>query len=126
MRSALIGLLLGCAIVFAACDPAAAITYDNLTGQRLCVYESYRRSAPSATGERGCNEVAPNEKLTYGHGPCSGDDPVWILITVGPGGKHIYSRFATCEEWDGEAVTIEQRGDEFAVTDSLPDGTPSP
>ena len=125
MRSGLIGLLLGCAIIFAACDPAAAITYDNLTGQRLCVYES-ERSAPSATSDRGCNEVAPKEKQSYLHGPCSGDDPLWILITIGPGGKHVYSRFATCEEWDGETVTIEQRGDEFVVTDSLPDGTPSP
>jgi len=125
MRPTLVGLLLGCVILFAACDPGAEITYNNLTGQQLCIYES-ERSEPSGIGQRGCGEVAPEEKQAYLHGPCRGDDPLWIVITIGPGGEHVYSRLATCGEWDGETVTIEQRGEQLMVTDSLPSETPSP
>ncbi len=125
MRWILIAPLLGFAIVLSGCDPSPNITYDNQTGYLLCAVDS-GRGPPKATPER-CDEIEPNERQSYLTSVCSGDDPLWILMTVGPGGEEIYGpKLATCEEWDGATVTIQLRGDEFVVTDSLPDNTPSP
>ena len=54
--------------------------------------------------------------------------PITMIITVKQGGDQIYSRTATCGEWQdsGGRFVIEQEADEFIVTDSLPDSTPSP
>ena len=47
---------------------------------------------------------------------------------TGRGGRTIYSRTASFGEWidTDRRFVIEQEGDEFIVTDSLPDFTPSP
>lgn len=115
-----LALLLGSLVVLTACDPSARMTYDNQTGQRLCVYPGYQGADPDF-----CDAVEPNEHQTYEH-ICTGDEPVWNVITAGQGGAEIYRRVATCEEWDDATVTIQQRGDEFVVTDDLPDRTPRP
>ncbi|MEX1252890.1 MAG: hypothetical protein WEE64_00980 [Dehalococcoidia bacterium] len=49
-----------------------------------------------------------------------------MIITVKEGGREVYRRTASCGEWNdsGKRLIIEQKGDEFIVTDSLPDSTP--
>ena len=118
MKSIFLALLLGLAFLFAACESGPTITYDNQTRHRLCVKVS-QAGPPSNTNS--CADVPPNEKQEYFSTICSGDDLVWISITVGLSGQEIYGpRLATCEEWDGSTVTIQQRVDEFVVSDNLP------
>jgi len=115
MRAVLSVMLFGSAfLLLTACDPAPNVTYDNQTEYRLCTYPSEAASAEF------CDEIEPNEGQSYLMKVCSGDDPLWITLAVGQGGATIYTRFATCGEWDGTTVTIQQHGDEFVVTDSLP------
>ena len=127
MRSILVALLLGCVIVFSACwvnENEVKLTFVNESDVGLCFNLS---SSSVATGDF-CGEVKARGKSVWRPG-CSpsGDQPITVVLSVGPGGREIYNRTATCNEWEesGAKFTIEQRGDELVVTDSLQDATPS-
>ncbi len=128
MRSILVALLLGCVIVFSACwvnENEVKLTFVNESDVGLCFNLS---SSSAATGDF-CGEVKAQGKSVWRPG-CSpsGDQPITVVLSVGPGGREIYNRTATCNEWEesGAKFTIEQRGDELVVTDSLQDGTSTP
>ena len=122
IRTLFLVVLFTAAFLLTACDPSPNITYDNQTEHLLCPYPS--DEGPPIPSSAYCDEVEPNERQSYGTTVCSGDDPLWITLAVGQGGRAIYSGFATCGDWDGATVTIRQEGDEFVVTDDLPEGTP--
>ncbi len=129
MRSILIALLLGSVIVFAACwlidGNTVKMTFVNDSDALLCFNLS---SSAAATGDL-CGEVKARDTSVWRPG-CSpsGEHPITVVLSVGPGGREIYNRTATCNEWEesGAKFTIEQRGDELVITDSLQDATPSP
>jgi hypothetical protein len=128
MRSILVALLLGCVIVFSACwlnENEVKLTFVNSSDSLLCFNLN---SWIAASGDF-CNEVKARDTSVWRPG-CSpsGDQPITVVLSVGPGGREIYNRTATCNEWEesGAKFTIEQRGDELVVTDSLPDGSPTP
>ena len=121
MRSILVALLLGCVIVFSACwlnENEVKLTFVNESDVGLCFNLS---SSSAATGDF-CGEVKARGKSVWRPG-CSrpGEEPITVVLSVGPGGREIYNRTATCNEWEesGAKFTIEQRGDELVVTDSL-------
>ena len=128
MRSILVALLLGCVIVFAACwlvENRVKMTFVNDSDAPLCFNLS------SAAAERGdtCSRVKPRGTTVWSP-ECSsaGEEPLMVVLSLEQGGRDVYNRTATCNEWEepGARFTIEQRGDEFIVMDSLPDGTSSP
>ena len=128
MRPILVALLLGCVIVFAACwlsENRVKMTFVNDSDALLCFNLS---SAEAARGDS-CGEVKSRRTSVWRPG-CSpsGSEPLTVVLSLGQGGREIYNRTATCNEWEasGAKFTIEQRGDEFVVTESLPDSTPSP
>jgi hypothetical protein len=114
IRAILVALLVGSTMAWTGCDPAPTVEYDNQTRHRLCVYPD------EVPPDDFCDEIEPNERRSTSMAVCKGDDPLWITLTVGQGGDLIYRRFATCGEWEGATVIIQQDGDEFVVTDSLP------
>lgn len=123
-------LFIGVLSVLAACiksDPEVSFTFDNKTDSLLCYF-------PNSGLARGgfCEaDIQPHEKRAWGQ-ECGPHDPdsteAAVVLTVGPRGQVIYHKAATCKQWnDANAkITIEQRGDQFVVTDSLPGATPSP
>ena len=128
MRSVFIALLLGSIIVFAACwlnDNDVKLTFVNSSDSLLC----FDLSSAGAARVAFCDEVKPRGTTAWipGCSP-SGDQLITVVLTVGQGGREIYNRTATCNEWEDSLATfiIKQSGDELVVTDSLPDGTSSP
>ncbi len=124
MRAIIVAILIGFAFILAACDPSPEIIYDNQTEQTLCFYSS-EKGPPTASLECG-NAVKASQRKSYLTGICRGDDVEWVMLTVGPGGDQIYTKMATCEEWDRATITIQERGGQFVVTDTLPLPTPTP
>lgn len=126
-RGVFIALLLGSIIVLAAClnEKDVKLTFVNSSDSLLCFNLS---SSAAATGDF-CGEVKARDTSVWRPG-CSpsGDQLRTVVLTVGPGGREIYNRTATCNEWENALATftIKQSGDELVVTDSLPDGSPSP
>ncbi len=109
-----------------ACDPQdARFTFDNRTDAVLCQYGSPNDAALA----RCRSEVEPRAETVWLR-DCDAKRgrPITMIITVKQGGDQIYSRTATCGEWQdsGGRFVIEQEGDEFIVTDSLLDSTPIP
>ena len=130
-RSILVMLLVGTVAVSAACwlkIEEVDFSFENLTDAPLCVYTSHEDAAAS----RCVSEVKPadDRKLTVGcgDGPGVEDAPITVVLTVKEGARQIYQRTEECQVWQGSERTfvIEQRGDEFVVTDPLTDATPSP
>ena len=128
MRPVLVASLLGAIIVFAACwlnDNDVKLTFVNSSDSLLC----FESSSASAARGNICEEVKPRGTTVWRPG-CSpsGDQLVPVVLTVGQGGREIYNRTATCNEWEDALATfiIKQSGDELVVSDSLPDGSPSP
>jgi hypothetical protein len=128
MRSILVASLLGCIIVFTACwlrENRVKMTFVNKSDELLCFDLS---SADAASGDT-CSEIKGRDTTVWRPG-CSpsGNQPLTVVLTVGQGGPEVYNRTATCNEWkeSGAKFTIQQRGDEFVVTDPLADATPGP
>ena len=127
MRAILIALPLATVIVFSACSDTTIVklTFVNNSDSLLCLYGSSSEAATIPC----LDEVKPRATTVW-RSEC--DFPketlMRVVLTVGQGGREIYNRTAICNEWkeSGAKFTIEQRGDELVVTDSLPDGTPSP
>ena len=97
-------------------------TFDNRTDVALCQYPSPQDAAAA----RCSAELEPRAETDWGR-DCDGIDsrPITMIITVKDGGRQIYSRTASCGEWHdtGGRFVIEQEGEEFMVTDSLPDAS---
>jgi hypothetical protein len=108
-------------VIVTGCGPAdVTFTFDNRTDTAFCEYASHQ----SAQSARCLAELKPHDDTHWGR-DCDNqsDRPIRVVITVKQGGRQIYDRTATCGEWhdaDGKFV-IEQQGDDFIVTDSLPD-----
>lgn len=113
-------------VVGLGCGPASVLfTFDNRTDAVLCEYR-----APNPAAAARCSaELEPRAETEWERG-CAGDAniPITVIIAVKQGGDQIYRRTATCGEWldTDRRFVIEQEGDEFIVTDSLPDSAPSP
>jgi hypothetical protein len=127
MRPILVALLLGCVIVFAACvrESTIKLTFVNESDSDMCFNLSSAAAARSDT----CGEVKPSGTTVW-RPECgqAGEQPLTVVLSLDQGGREVYNRTATCNEWEesGAKFTIEQRGDELVVTDSLPDGSPTP
>ena len=130
-RRCLATLALLIVIVAAGCGwepffpPSVSFTFENRTDAALCEYGS----PEGAAAARCLQELKPRAETESGR-DCDGleDRPITVIITVKQGGSTIYDKTATCGEWhdSGGRFVIEQEADEFIVTDSLPDSTPSP
>jgi hypothetical protein len=129
-RSVLVASLLGCVIVLTACglttfpdEHPLKLTFINTSDSLLCF---------NAPGLGFCDEVKPRGISFWSPGCGSGKgavrNPITVVLSAHEEGIKIYQRTATCKEWEDAGATfiIKQRGDEFIVTDSLPDGTSSP
>ena len=127
MRASLVGVVLVFAIVFMACDPGIGMNVDNRSDSSVCVFLSgiYAdgRDRPDTSDPRSCILLMPGEDTSIGT-LCYGKNPKWVVLTAER--REIYSRLATCGEWEssGAKVVIEGRLGSFTVTDSLP--APSP
>lgn len=123
MRSIIIALLLGSALVLGACLPDSEqvkLSFENNSDSELC----FNLTKVS----RGyCDEVEARGTTVW-RPECHLKQALTIVLSVAEGRREIYNRTATCEEWiaSGAKFTIEQRGGELVVTDSLPDASPSP
>ena len=97
------------------------LTFVNATESLLCYYPSSTDAAGSDT----CPEVKPSARTVW-RPSCGHQDtdkvPLTVVLTIAPNGRVIYDRTAACGEWRRAYATfiIEQRGDQFVVTDSLP------
>lgn len=125
--------LLGLALLAAACwivpkHESVKLTFDNRTDSLICNHLSEESAVfgscnqkiePMATtaSQPGCGYGAGAEKLS-----------LTVILRVEEEGRQIYERTEECQTWqasDGTFV-IEQRGDEFVVTDPLTEAAPSP
>jgi hypothetical protein len=126
MRLVGLALVVGIAAVCAACSSlnheSVQFRVDNRTESVVCLYPS----VPDAAGGRCLMEVKPGTDAGWGLGCAYGKNadeaPVTVAITVKEGGRPIYDRTAECLVWQRSErrFIIEQRGDEFVVTDPLP------
>ncbi len=100
-------------------------TFDNRTDAVLCEYGSLNQAAAETCRA----ELEPQTETRWGR-DCDAQRsrPITMIIAVKQGGRQIYNRTATCGEWQDSdrRFVIEQEGDGFIVTDSLPDFIPSP
>ena len=111
MRPILVALLLGCVTVFAAClrESTIKLTFVNESDSDLC----FNLSLADATTFGFCGEVKPRGTTVW-RPECSpsGEQPLTVVLTGRPERRQIYSRTATCNEWEesGAKFTIEQPG----------------
>ena len=120
------GLLLGIFPIATACllNPEEVdFTFDNRSDSSLCFF---RYEEDAAAG--GCpQEVKPLAQTSWRPGCGKGRDadelPLNVILTVAEGAQRVYDRTEKCRFWQDSNRTfiIEQRGDEFVVTDSLPE-----
>ena len=108
-------------LLVAACGPAdVGFTFDNRTDTVLCEYPSPQDAAGAS-----CLVALDPRAETKGGRDCDGkgERPVSVIITVKDGGDQIYSRTASCGEWNDtdRRFVIEQDGSSFLVSDSFPD-----
>ena len=106
-------------IVFGACEPGSIkFRFDNRTSATLCFFQSEQSEALG-----GCEAKVGELKVTRWEPECAPDQPETVILTVGDSGERIYSRTATCREWNetDRTFVIEQRDGEFVVTEPVPD-----
>jgi hypothetical protein len=122
-------LLLG--VAFAGCDripfytAEVKFTLDNRADAAVCYYASPEDASGAACGRyvEPRSEAAWDPDCGEGYKSDVDSSPISVIITVKETGRQIYERTATCGEWNDtdRRFVIEQEGDEFIVTDSLPD-----
>src|SRR3990172_11023868 len=100
MRPILVGLVFGCVIVFAACwlsENRVKMTFVNDSDALLC----FNLSSPAAARGDTCGEVKPRGTSVW-RPECgqAGQQPLTVVLSLGPGGREIYNRTATCNEWE--------------------------
>jgi hypothetical protein len=124
----LIALLVGVVAVSSACHEEVEFTFDNRTDALLC----FDSSAKDASEAECSAEVRPLKKTTWvpgcGYGTEADKIPLTVVLTVKEGGRQIYQRTEECRIWQKSSrkFIIEQRGEDFVVTDPLTGTTPSP
>src|SRR3990172_13168357 len=104
MRPILVGLVFGCVIVFVACwlsENRVKMTFVNDSDALLCFNLS---SAEAARGDS-CGEVKSRGTSVWRPG-CSpsGSEPLTVVLSLGPGGREVYNRTATCDEWEASGA----------------------
>ncbi len=126
-----IALLAGGVALSTACSVSnedVLFTFDNRTDSLLC----YAPSPEDASDPRCLQEVKPRAETEWqpgcGSGPGVKKNLVTVVLTVRQGGRHIYNRTAECRVWQDSdrSFVIEQRGDDFVVTDPFTDAPPTP
>ena len=127
----LIVLLVGITAFSVACFYQENIegTFENRTDSVLCAYYDYADNA--YTG--GCpRELKPHTSADWffecGDSRGAEKFSITVVLTVKQGGRQIYQRTEECRVWQasGGKFVIEQRGEDFVVTDYLAAITPSP
>ena len=127
---ALIALLIGIAVFLAACYPYEDVegTVENRTDSALCFYLH-----PEDAAEGRCSgELKPHTTDDWFQecrdGPGADKIPITVILAVKEGGRLIYQRTEECRVWQasGGKFVIQQRGDNFVVTDPLAGTTPAP
>jgi hypothetical protein len=130
-HAALIALLVGIVAVSAACymnHEEVKFTFDNRTESFLC----YSLSLEEASAARCLQELRPLAQTVWtpgcGYGEHADELPMTVILTVKEGGRLVYQRTGECRVWQASdrKFVIEQRGEDFVVTDPLTDTTPSP
>jgi hypothetical protein len=130
-RAALIALLVGIVAVSAACwmnREEVQFTIENRTDSVLCAYPS----PEDASGAPCLMELKPQATTGWwpgcGYGEHADELPMTVVLTVKEGGRQIYHRTEECRVWQRSSrkFVIEQRGEDFVVTDPLAETTPSP
>jgi hypothetical protein len=126
MRLILLALLIATVAVSTACflnQEEVDFTFDNRSDSLLCFF---RYDADAAAG--GCpQEVKPLARTSWrpgcGKGPDADELPLTVILTVAEDGHRIYDKTAECRLWQDSdrRFIIEQRGDDFVVTDPLPE-----
>jgi hypothetical protein len=88
--------------------------FVNESGEALC-FDLYSVSSEY------CDKIDP-EASTIWQPECASKQRLPIVLSVESDRRVIYSKAATCREWENSDATfiIKQEGDEFVVTDSLP------
>ena len=100
---------------------------DNRTDSLLCYYLS-----PEAASAARCQQEVGQQAETAwtpgcGSGPGVKKNPITVVLTIKQGGRQIYNRTAECGAWQDSDRTfvIEQRGDDFVVSDPFTNSLPS-
>ena len=107
-----------CGLSFGPDDHPIKLTFINTSDSLLCF---------NSHGFGFCDEVKPRDTSIWrpgcGSGKGAGRNPITVVLSAHEEGIKIYQRTATCNEWEdsGGTFLIKQRGDDFIVTDSLPD-----
>jgi len=98
-----------------ACDIGShRVTLVNNTDSRVCYDVTWVDPQCRA-------DVKPHTKARWANDCYSDDQPMTVILGL-PSGEVIYTQESTCGAMKGATLTIDrQRGDEFVVTDSLPD-----
>jgi hypothetical protein len=115
-----VALSAGLAVVMSACGPpSVGFTFENRTDSALCEY----LSDADTRGADCLDEIDPNSKKGSGR-DCDGqrNRSFTVILTVKEDGREIFRTTGTCGEWDEtkRRFVIDREGDEFIVTDSLP------
>ena len=127
----MIALLVGIAVFSAACYPYEDVegTVENRTDSVLCFYAGY----PGSVSVGRCSgELKPHTTDDWlqecGEERDSDKFPITVILAVKEGGRIIYQRTEECRVWQAShgKFVIEQRGDDFIVTDYIAAKTPSP
>jgi hypothetical protein len=123
-------IMVGVMLLLLACDLEGSgfdvqLTFVNETDSSLCFVPSVRESRISGS----CREIKANDTTKIKQG-CGRPEEILfrVIVSVGPDERDIYDVTAPCKDWrdsDG-SITIRQRGDDFVVTDALPDTSPGP
>lgn len=111
-------------VLAAAClgDTVVELTYVNNSNVELCEHSSLFGPQTSFS----CNAPVKASGRTRWRPECGNapeSNELTVVLTVRDGGRQIYNRTATCQEWidSGAEINIEEDGGEFIVSDSLPD-----
>ena len=130
ISTALMALLIGVAVSSAACkwEDNVGGTVENRTDSAVCFY-----LYPEDAAEGRCSgELKPHTTDDWFQecrdGPGADKIPITVILAVKEGGRLIYQRTEECRVWQasGGKFVIQQRGDNFVVTDPLADATPGP
>jgi hypothetical protein len=107
-------VLASASAMFISCaDRTTSFYFDNRAPYVLCYYAADESEALG----RCANEVDA-QQVTEWAPECGADQPLTTILTVRESGERIYTRTATCSEWNDtdRKFVIEQRDGKFVVT----------
>jgi hypothetical protein len=100
---------------------STSVTFDNQSNVALC----FTTFATPLFATADCADVEPSEKSMW-RSDCYDNQALTIYLTLSDGSTNVYSKTATCDDWEGAKITIQELDGELAFTDDLPDSTPAP